>query len=173
MRDAPGGARGSIPCTLAAFEGLSAEILRSGRALRFRAHGGSMWPLVRDGDVLLVQPVAPAAVRTGDVVLCSSAVGRVVAHRVIRVEDGPEDRRFTVQGDAVARPDGKFPPAQLYGRVVAIERGETCIAMDRPVMRLLGRAAALRSAWSLGRGLRFRTARGLARRLPALSKFLA
>jgi len=169
VRDAPGAARGSIPCTLAAFDRLSAEILRSGRALRFRAHGGSMWPLVRDGDVLLVQPVDPAAVRTGDVVLCGNRSGRVVAHRVVRIEDSPDGRRFTVQGDAVAQPDGKFPPAQLYGRVAAIERGAARIAMDRPVMKLLGRAAALRSARSLGRGLRFRAARALARRLPALS----
>lgn len=173
MSNAPGAAGGSIPCTLATFEGLSAEILRAGRALRFRAHGGSMWPLVRDGDVLLVQPVDPAAVRTGDVVLCGSGPGRVVVHRVVRIEDGPDSRRFTVQGDAVARPDGKFLPGQIYGRVVAIERGKTCIAMDRPAMRLLGRAAALRSAWNLGRGPRFQRARGLARRLPALSKFLA
>lgn len=173
MRDAPGAAGGSIPCTLAAFEELSAEILRAGHALRFRAHGGSMWPLVRDGDVLLVLPADPAAVHTGDVVLCGNRPGRVVAHRVICVEGGPNGPLFTVQGDALAQPDGKIPPAQLYGRVVAIERGAARIAMDRPAMKLLGRAAVLRSARSLGRGPRFRAARALARRLPALSKYLA
>jgi len=163
----------SIACTAADFAGLSAEILGAGGALRFRAHGASMAPLVRDGDLLLIRPVSPDAVRAGDVVLCGWEPGRVVVHRVIRVAAGPDGLRFTVQGDAVSHPDGTFPAAQVYGRVAAIERGGACIDMHGPVLRMLGRAAVLRSRWNAGRGRPFRLAGQVGKRLPVLRRYLA
>lgn len=172
-RRAPLVAAGSLPCTSAGFAQLSAEILRDGKALRFQAHGASMVPLVRDGDVLLVQPIEPAALRMGDVILFGTEPGRVVVHRVIRCVARPEGRRFTVQGDAVARPDGTIPAAQVYGRVAVIERDGVEIDMGASAMRLLGRMAALRSRWCLGRGRPSRLAAHLLRKLPAFSRHLA
>jgi hypothetical protein len=162
-----------LPCTSAGFAELSAAILHSGVALRFRAQGGSMVPLVRDGDVVTVQPANPAQVRVGDLALCCTAADRVVVHRVIRKEAGGEGFRFVVQGDAVSQPDGWIPAAQLYGRVLALERDGTRIDVDRPLMRFLSALAVLRSRWNLGRGSRFRRARRLVKRLPGLSKYLA
>jgi signal peptidase I len=163
----------SIPCTSAAFAELSAQILRSGKTLRFRASGGSMSPLVRDGDIVLVAPVAPSALRVGDVVLCSSAPGRIVVHRVVRWTTGPDSYHFTVQGDQVARPDGVMSEAQIHGRVVAIERGGTYIDMDARAMRALSSLTALRSRRRLGRGKWLAPARRLVRRLPFLSRYLS
>jgi signal peptidase I len=164
---------GSLPCSSAAFAELSAEILRAGRAVRFRARGASMAPLVRDGDVVLVRPVDPRAVRVGDVVLCADEPGRLLLHRVIRRRAGRGGVRLVVQGDQVAQPDGEIAEAQLYGRVAAIEREGVWMATDGAVLRLLGRAAALRSRWNPGRGRPFRLARRLARKLPVLSKYLS
>jgi hypothetical protein len=163
----------SLPCTSAAFAELSADVLRAGAGLRFRAHGASMQPLVRDGDVLLIRPVCPDAVRAGDIVLCSSRPDCIVVHRVIRVAAGPDGPRFTVQGDAVLHPDGTFSAAQIYGRVAAIERDGSQIVLDEPVMRMLGRAALLRSRLNVRWGWPFRIAGRLARRLPVLSRYLA
>jgi len=173
QRPEPAAAVGNISCTSAAFAELSAELLRAGQGLRFEALGASMSPLVRDGDVLLIMPVHPTAVRIGDLVLCSNAAGRVVVHRVTRKVVGREGRWFTVQGDAVARPDGMIPEAQIYGRVVAIERDGAHIALDGPVMRTLGWLAALRSRWNLGGGSGFWLATRLVKRLPVLSRYLA
>jgi signal peptidase len=169
----PAAAVGNISCTSAAFAELSAEILGAGNALRFRARGTSMLPLVRDGDVLLVAPVHPAMVQIGDLVLCSSEGGRVVVHRVIRKEVSQEGRWFTVQGDAAARADGAIPEAQVYGRVAAIERGAANIDLDRPVMQMLGWLAALRSRWNLGCRPGFWLATRLVKRLPVFSRYLA
>lgn len=164
----------SLPCTSAAFAALSAEILRTGRTLRFRGLGASMQPLVREGDILVVHPVEARAVRCGDAVLFHDEQGRVVVHRVIGIETGREGRRFTIQGDAVAHPDGVIPQARVFGRLAAIERGGNRIEMDRRAVRLLGRLAALRSRWNLGRGSRpYRLAVRVAKRLPVLSRYLA
>lgn len=163
----------SIPCTSAAFAELSAELLRSGCAVRFQARGVSMSPLVRDGDVLLVRPVNARTIRVGDVVLCSTEPGRVVVHRVIRRERGPGGDWFTVQGDALAGPDRPVPAAQVYGRLATIERGGKRIVVDRPAMRMLGRLVALRSRWNLSSNRGVRLASRLLRGLPGLSKYLS
>jgi signal peptidase I len=141
--------------------------------LRFRANGGSMSPLVRDGDVVLVRPVEPSSVRVGDVVLCSSHPGQIVVHRVVRKIDGPSGDLFTVQGDQVTQADGTIPAMQVYGRVTTIERAGARINLDGPAMRWLSWLAVLRSRWALGRGRQFRLARRLIRRLPVLSRYLA
>lgn len=163
----------SIPCRPDAFAELSREILRAGKGVRFRAHGASMWPLVRDGDVLLVQPARPHALRPGDVVLCSSEPGRLLVHRVIAVARRPDGPLFTVQGDAAASPDGALPAAQIFGRVAAIERSGRRMAMDGAVMTLLGRLIALRSRRRWGSHPFYRLAAAALRRLPVFSRYLA
>ena len=45
----------SIDCATAAFAELSADLLKAGVGVRFRARGNSMAPLLRDGDALLVR----------------------------------------------------------------------------------------------------------------------
>ena len=77
--------QGIANCKRADFLPLAAEILAEGRALRFKARGGSMYPFVRDGDVVHVKPVEGSAVGVGDVVLCRYGENRLVAHRVIGV----------------------------------------------------------------------------------------
>jgi hypothetical protein len=163
----------SIPCTSAAFAELSTALLRDGKAVRFRAHGTSMQPLVRDGDVLLVQPVDLHSVRAGDIVLCGREPGAVVVHRVLRRLPGRDGHDFLLQGDQVARPDGLIAAAQVYGRLVSIERDGMPIAMDRPVMRLLGGLVVLRSRFSVGRGRWYPLVTRLAKRLPVLSRYLS
>jgi hypothetical protein len=78
-----------------------------------------------------------------------------------------------VQGDAVSQPDGVIPGAQVYGRVMAIERGAAHINMHGPVMSILGWAAAVRSRWRLGRGPQLWRVRRFAKRLPVLCRYLA
>jgi len=141
----------SIPCTSAAFAELSAAILGAGASLRFRAHGSSMVPQLRDGDMLLVDPVDPGSVCVGDVILCCGEAGRILVHRVVRRMTGPDGYQFEIQGDQAARPDGVIPEERVYGRVVAIERGGGRIRLDRWGQRRLGWALAQCSRRSLGR----------------------
>jgi hypothetical protein len=73
---------------------------------------------------------------------------------MIRLRATPEGRRSTMQGDVLSRLDGPTPRSRVYGRVVAIERDAPHIDLQRPLMRVLARAAALRSrgTWVAGTG---------------------
>jgi signal peptidase I len=163
----------NLPCNAAAFASLGVEVLQLGKSLRFRAHGTSMQPLVRDGDLLLVEPVDANQLRVGDVVFCITHPGHILVHRVVRRFTGREGSSFLVQGDNVTSPDGLIPQAQVYGRVAGIERAGMCIFMNRPAMRLLGWLAVQRSRWQPGRNRWFRHAGRLARQLPILSTYLS
>jgi len=153
-------------CSSSVFGGLSAEILRAGKNLRFRAHGASMQPRLRDGDLLLVQPVPAGIIRVGDVVLCNNGSDRILAHRVLRRRSGPDGLRFLVQGDQASQPDGWISQAQVYGRVAAIERAGVQIDLHRPVARALGWLAVLLSMWHTLRARLFRATRQLVKCLP-------
>lgn len=173
----PAGTVDSISCTSTDFAQLSAELLGAGTAVRFEAHGGSMSPLVRDGDMLTVRPADPGSIWLGDLVLATDEHGRPLVHRVIRRTTGREGVRFTVQGDQVSRPDGVIPATRVYGRVTAIERAGSTIEVNQPALRMLGWVAALRSRWGLncrqGCSRPYQLAAQVLRKLPAFSKYLA
>lgn len=154
----------------AGFSAFSCSILKAGKALRFHARGGSMAPLLRDGDVLWIWPVEPNMVKYGDVVLFSKGANQVVVHRVVRKLNGRSGRCFTVQGDAVATPDGIFTASSVHGRLVTIERAGRMINVDRLVLRVLGWLAASISRWRL---VRVRRVGHIFKRIPGLSCYLA
>lgn len=161
----------SFPCTLAAFEGLSAEILKRGKSLRFTAHGSSMIPLVRDGDILLIDPVDPNFLHAGDVVLCQLEPGRVVVHRVISVKRTRDGLDVLIQGDHSSKPDGKINQNQVYGKLVSIDRDGERIAMETPAMRIMSLVAALRLQWRLDRYWLTRSAGMALKHLPVFYRF--
>ena len=69
-----------------AFQEISAELIARGRRMRFRAEGRSMHPTIRDGEAINIEPVAPATVKRGDILLYRGARG-VMAHRVVAIRD--------------------------------------------------------------------------------------
>jgi hypothetical protein len=99
-----------------------ADLLSQGVRVRFRASGASMAPTITDGDTITVEPVAPARLRRGDVVLVRRR-GAVVAHRLVarrRKPDGELD--LLLRGDAADGDDAPVLAADVLGRVVEVER---------------------------------------------------
>jgi len=94
---------------------LIVDLLARGHAVQFRARGDSMYPVIRDDDLLHVEPSQPIA--RGDVVLVLAERG-LTAHRVI-------SRRGTTlvtRGDNAPAPDDPCDAAQVLGKVLYAER---------------------------------------------------
>ena len=119
------------------FVELAADVLSKGDMLRFRAHGGSMYPFIKNGDIIEVKPVEASAVRLGDVIFYRSARGRLLAHRVIKVDAQHGQVVLVTKGDSSPGPDQLVHPEQVLGRVVVIKRGERTIRLDRGPYRLI------------------------------------
>jgi ribosomal protein L35AE/L33A len=129
--------QGSVNCEGKDFEDLVVQVLSAGHALRFRARGRSMHPLVRDGDVLDVLPVEHAAVGVGDIILYRSPCSGIVVHRVLGTHDTGQGAVLVVKGDAARTPDPEVVESQVFGKIVGIERGGRRIAPDRQLWRYL------------------------------------
>lgn len=119
----------------AAFLDVSERLLSAGYRVRFRAHGTSMRPAIRDGETVTVEVVEPAAVMPGDILLyCYNE--RPIAHRVVQVQhDGDAVVGFVLRGDAKAACDAPVKPEQILGRVLLPERDVTagcCLIFGSP-----------------------------------------
>jgi len=67
------------------FEKLCTDLLSEGKSVKFKAPGKSMYPVILDGETLIVEPVAPSAVNVGDIILYKSEE-KLIAHRVISIK---------------------------------------------------------------------------------------
>lgn len=143
-----------------------------GKSVRFQARGVSMKPLVRDGDVLVVEPLGQDQPRVGEVVLCSTASERMVVHRVIRRQIKNGIQYSQVQGDQIPQADGWMSDEEVLGRVTTLERDGRVIKMDGIVMRALGRYAAFRSRRGAGQIQLSGFGGKIARSLPFIGDFL-
>jgi len=98
---------------------LSRAVLGRGASFRFRAMGGSMYPLIENGDVLTVVPLGRRALAPGDIVeFLHPGHGGLRVHRVV----GRRNGAYLVQGDGLSEPDGWIPRENILGRVTGITR---------------------------------------------------
>lgn len=105
----------------AAVVDLSCKLLKGGHAVRFRADGSSMRPAINDGDALIVEPVDPAMVKAGDILLFRHEQ-RLIAHRVINThQENGTAVAFAVRGDASAEPESLVKAEDVLGRVTQTE----------------------------------------------------
>jgi len=115
--------------SLPLFRRVVGDLLGSGYAAGFRASGRSMYPAIRDGERIIVEPVAPADVAKGDILFCETP-GGLLAHRVVAVRGNGESLRFVLRGDTLRTDDGLVGPKQVLGKVVFVERRGRRIRLD-------------------------------------------
>ena len=97
---------------------------RLGNAIRFQARGASMSPAIRDGEIVNVQPVVPAEVRKGAIVLVKGEMGFRL-HRLV-VANAPQDV-FITRGDCGQQDDPavsakRYPWALLTSKEVRVRK---------------------------------------------------
>jgi hypothetical protein len=121
------------------FSTLAQEILKHGNSIRFRAHGSSMLPLIRDGDLLTVQPVDWVELKVGQVIFYQTAGKKCIAHRLIKIEVRDQMRLLTTRGDSSPASEEQISEDQALGQVVEIHRGDKRINLGRNLWWILSR----------------------------------
>ena len=110
------------------FAQVCIDLLRSGKRVRFRAPGYSMYPTILNGDEITVEPVKPDAIRVGDIILYKDKEN-LIAHRVVRIENEGDTQSsvlspqscFIPRGDARPVCDDPVAADHILGKVVLIE----------------------------------------------------
>ena len=91
------------------------EKLRGGEAVSFRPRGNSMAGKIESGQLCTVEPVDPASVCVGDIVLCK-VNGREYLHLVKAIQG----QRFQI-GNNRGRINGWIGENGIYGKCIRIE----------------------------------------------------
>lgn len=144
----------AIPGGLLSLSGPALEeflraVLELGASFRFRARGVSMYPFVKDGDVISVEPFGALVCdrgcepHLGDVVaFCHPQTGRLVVHRAVAWQAGS----VLVRGDNSPAPDGWVDVRSILGRVSRVDRGGRSVKCGLGPERIL-------IAWLAGHGM--------------------
>jgi signal peptidase I len=112
-----------------AFFEVSADLLKRGHRVRFQACGQSMYPTIKDGEKVTVEPVCTSNIRLGDIVLYHRK-GRVMAHRVVNRKRTSDGEILILRGDASMKGNEPVSSEKVLGKVVAVERDSRCVKLD-------------------------------------------
>jgi hypothetical protein len=117
---------------------IRAALMRN-QQVRLTTTGSSMFPFIRGGDVVALEPLHRPPV-VGDVVLAQCPAGpdgeRYVLHRVVRVEG----EAFYLRGDAQRHCEGPFGRADLLGRAILVYQNGRARRLDEGFWRHAGLA---------------------------------
>lgn len=95
------------------------EIINQGKLFRFRASGHSMYPYIKNQDIITVAPCSRENLHQGDIVaFIRPDTKKLTVHRIIR----KKGESYLIQGDNCDKPDGFIPTSKILGTVVRIER---------------------------------------------------
>lgn len=114
---------------------LAADLLRAGKPVDIVVGGRSMWPLLRDGDVVRLEPTQ--SIRVGDVAAIWRD-GHLVVHRVASIEPGV----VRMRGDNLASDDAPVRASEVLGVVRVHRRGAREVRHDTTLARGLNRLVA-------------------------------
>jgi signal peptidase I len=103
-------------------------------------HGGSMLPLLHDGDQMLVSHDL-SSVRAGDIVVFQREQN-LVAHRVMVTVNSSRGRELRTKGDSWLYYDLPISEKQIFGTVLAVRRANRQMRLDTPAWQASGRAVA-------------------------------
>ena len=113
-----------------------------------RVRGGSMAPLLADGDRVELAPARWPL--PGDLVAFETGDGRLVVHRLLGYRWTAGGIACVTQGDASPAPDPPVPRSRLLGRVVAPARALPSPARRARALGALARRALGMAARRLG-----------------------
>jgi ribosomal protein S18 acetylase RimI-like enzyme len=123
--------------------------LERGQRVRMTVNGRSMFPFIRDGDVVEIAP-APPKPTLSSVVLAQLPDGRYPLHRLV----AQRGAAWLLRGDNNSAPDGVVPHENLLAVVTRVERN------GRVVRLALGRSGQW-IGWLSGHGWLLPVARAL------------
>jgi hypothetical protein len=102
--------------------------------------GGSMGPLLENGDTVLITLCSAEEIREGDLAVFGE-FGRLLAHRILKRSASPRGTLFLEKGDGT--PWGRWlGPEKLRGRVQAVRGRGKYLDLEKPAWRRWNRWAA-------------------------------
>lgn len=111
-------------------------VLSEGYRLKMPMNGYSMFPVIRPGDIGLIDHFPFNELKPGNVIVFRNSE-RLVAHRVIRIIENSEGNYIKCKGDATFRSDPLITQNEYIGRITEITRGNKKLDLSSDNQRIL------------------------------------
>ena len=106
-------------------------LLSEGKTIRIKAHGYSMYPCIKPGSLLLIEPIRMKGEPVPGEIIAIRRENGLVVHRLTKIEKKNGVSSFTARGDSNAYADNPVKIDKIPGRIVRAETtGENPVAAD-------------------------------------------
>ena len=103
---------------------LGFRLLDEGKTIRVKAEGISMYPSIKSGSVIFIEPFKQGAVPvTGEIIAWKRDSG-IVVHRLISIYRQKNQKYYVTRGDSSLAEDEPVLFEQIAGKVVRVENPE-------------------------------------------------
>lgn len=96
-------------------------LLSEGKTLKVKADGYSMYPAIRPGTVIFIEPLSQGSMPAPGEIIAWKRESGLVVHRVVRIIKKENQTLFFTRGDSCTREDQPVTNDQIAGRVIRIE----------------------------------------------------
>jgi signal peptidase I len=110
---------------------ISLTLLLEGKTIRIKAHGYSMYPCIKPGSIILIEPLMINGLpRYGEIIAIKRESGLIV-HRLTKIINKKGVKSYIARGDSNAYADNPVKIEKIAGRIVRAEStGENPIPAD-------------------------------------------
>jgi len=127
------------------FAQIFTELLARDAMVRFSAKGMSMWPFIKENDILTVVPCKDDSFGLGEVVaFLDTHHNNLTVHRIV----GSSRSGYMLKGDCCSAPDGIVARRDILGRLACAERKgkrvRLSLGRDSFIFAILSRMGVLR-----------------------------
>jgi signal peptidase I len=107
------------------------RLLSEGKTIRIKAHGYSMYPCIKPGSLVLIEPLSVKGFPVmGEIIAIKREEGLVV-HRLAKIINKSGIIWYIGRGDSNAYPDNPIKIDKIAGRIVRAETtGENSVPAD-------------------------------------------
>jgi len=111
-------------------------LLSEGKTIRIKAHGYSMYPCIKPGSMILIEPINIQGLpREGEIIAIRREAGLIV-HRLSKMIIKNGITFYIARGDSNAFPDNPVSIAKIAGRIIRAEStGENPVPADIRINR--------------------------------------
>jgi signal peptidase I len=109
--------------------------LKNNETFRFKVTGNCMWPIIRKGDWVIVEPIlTDTGIQIGEIILMDRGEDFVV-HRLVRINNC----EVITQGDWPRLPDPPIKREKILGKVIQIDKSWCRLRLTNPIIHCINR----------------------------------
>lgn len=101
------------------------DLLSEGKTIRIKAHGYSMYPNIKPGAVILIEPIKLKGKPVPGEIIAIRRESGLIVHRLVGIVNKGGKEYYIARGDSNARADDPVSKDRIAGRIIRAEYSGT------------------------------------------------